>query len=295
MANVLAHANTYIGLPIRNAQNAMMLYKFLIDSLNDDARLTMLTLKEQYHVNDVPDGILLLKSIIGRASIDTKAKVLLLRESISHLYVKINDFKGNVRDFNEHVSEISAALRGRGQNVEELIMPLFKAYEQVPDAQFSRYIETIRDRYDADEDITADQLMTMAVTKYDLITQRNSMPSDANAEKIVALQAKIKDLKSGEGSKLRKFKKRDAWKLIAPKPNEDVTKLVNGRNYHYCQFHKQWTAHSPAECDRNPDNQKNNQPSPQQPNDKNAEADKMVINKAYQAIIHGDDSDVEIE
>jgi hypothetical protein len=293
MANVVAHANTYIGQPNRNAQNAMMLYKFLINSMNDDSRLTMLTLKDQYHINDVPDGILLLKAIIGRASIDTKAKVLLLRESISHLYIKITDFKGNVREFNEHVAELAAALRGRGQNVEELTMHLFKAYEQVPDAQFTRYIETIRDRYDADENITADQLMTMAVTKYDLIIQRNAMPNDSNAEKIVALQAKIKDLKGGNGDRPKKFKKKDAWKLIAPKQGEETTKVVNGRSYNYCQFHKQWTAHSSLECTRNPDHQKDNQTTNQSANNKGNEADKLVINKAYHAIIHGDESDDE--
>jgi hypothetical protein len=49
---------------------------YLMNSLTNDERLMMLTLKEQYHVNNIPDGILLLKFIIGMASIDTKAKVL---------------------------------------------------------------------------------------------------------------------------------------------------------------------------------------------------------------------------
>jgi hypothetical protein len=289
---VQAHATTYIGVPNRHAQNAMMLYKFLMNSLTDDAKLTMLTMKEQYHVNNVPDGIMLLKAIVGRASIDTKAKVLLLRESISHLYIKMTELKGNVREFNEYVSELAASLRGRGHDADELTMHLFKAYEQVPDAQFNRYIEGIRDRYDAEiEDITSERLMLLAVTKYDLISQRNQMPTDSNAEKIVALQAKLKDLKGNTRDKGKRFKPKDAWKLDSPKPDEDNPKIVNGRTYHYCQFHKQWTAHSPTQCDRNPANKKGNETTNQSPGDRNADADKLVINKAYHAIIHDDDEE----
>jgi hypothetical protein len=293
--NVQAHAITYIGNPDRNAQNAMMLYKYLMNSLTDEAKLTMLTMKEQYHIGIVPDGIMLLKAIIGRASIDTRAKVLLLRESISHLYIKMNEVKGNVREFNEHVSELSAALRGRGHDVEELVMHLFKAYEQVPDQQFNRYIEAIRDRYDAEiEDITADRLMQLAVTKYDLIAQRNMMPTDTNVEKIVALQAKVNEMNSDKKERRKRFKPKDSWKLIPPKAGEPQVKVASGRTYHYCQYHQQWTAHSPAICTRNPAHQKN-EPTTNQasPGNQTADADKLIINKAYHAIVHEDESETD--
>jgi hypothetical protein len=53
---------------------------------------------------------------------------------------------------------------------------LFKAYEYVPDQQFNQYIEGIRDRYNADiEDRTADELMILAVNKYDLLEQRKAI------------------------------------------------------------------------------------------------------------------------
>jgi hypothetical protein len=61
-------------------------------------------------------------------------------------------------------------------------MHLLRAYKQVQDWQFKRYIERIRDRYEAEsQDITAERLMQLAVTKYDVTSQRNSMPSDTNA------------------------------------------------------------------------------------------------------------------
>jgi hypothetical protein len=173
--------------------------------------------------------------------------VLLLRESVSHLYLKMIELKGNVREFNQHVSDLKSALAGRGEEVSELVMHLFKAYEQVPDSQFARYIEAIRDRYDADiEDTTADQLMQLAVNKFDLLAHRNAMPSD-NIDKIVALQTTVQDKRSG--GRERKARPEDAWKNVPPKSGDPTTKEMNGKTYHFCMWHKAWCIHTPAKCD----------------------------------------------
>jgi hypothetical protein len=46
------------------------------------------------------------------------------------------------------------------------------------------------------------------------------------------------------------------WKLKAPKDGESTTKMVQveGKNkkYHWCDYHKSWTIHSPRECKRQP-------------------------------------------
>jgi hypothetical protein len=64
--------------------------------------------------------------------------VLLLRESVSHLYSKMVKLKGNVREFNQHVTALKTALAAQGHEVSELVMHLFKAYELVPDQQFNQ-------------------------------------------------------------------------------------------------------------------------------------------------------------
>jgi hypothetical protein len=287
LANVSNHAAGYINLPIRDAQNSMMLYKYLLDSLSEDAKLVMVTMAHLYHINNIPVGSMFLKAIIGRASINTKAKVLLLRESVSHLYMKMVEVKGNIREFNQHVSELKTALAGRGQDVHELVMHLFKAYEQVPDQQFNRYIESIRDRYDADiEDITADQLMQLAVNKYDLLAQRNAMPTD-NPEKIVALSVKVQEGRSGNRSG-RKERPQDAWKKIPPKAGEATIKQVDKKTYHFCPNHKAWCIHTAVQCTLKP-------PTSSLPIDetKGEEADKLVINRAYHAIVHGYDDEAD--
>jgi hypothetical protein len=94
-------------------------------------------------------------------------------------------------------------------------------------------------------------------------------------------------LKGDRQDKKKRFKPKDSWKLIAPKSGEPIIKVVNGKTYNYCKFHQQWTAHSPKDCDRNPINQKGNHPN----NDKDAEKEIVIINKAYHAIIHDDDEE----
>jgi hypothetical protein len=113
---VRQHATAYIGTPTQNAQNSLILYKYLLNSLKEEAKLIMVAYESTYHINNEPVGSLFLKAIIGRASIDTKAKILLLRESVSHMYVKMNELKGDVREFNEHASDLVASLTGTRTN-----------------------------------------------------------------------------------------------------------------------------------------------------------------------------------
>jgi hypothetical protein len=230
--------------------------------------------------------------MIGRATVDSKAKIHFLRESISRLYLKMIELKGNVRDFNQHVSELKAGLAGRGEEVSELITHLFKAYEYVPDQQFNRYIEGIRDRYDADiEDRTADDLMILAVNKYDLLEQRNAMPSD-NMDKIEALQATTaKTTNANVSTRERRANRNrvdDAWKKIPPLAHEETKKVVNGKTYHYCIHHKAWCIHTLDQCDIANKESSGNTPTTAPPP---AAADRLVINRAYAAILHDDSED----
>jgi hypothetical protein len=292
-ASITAHVITYIDTQTRNAQNSMMLYQYLLNSLAEESKLIMLTLDHQYiaGANELPSGPLFLKAIIGFASIDTKAKILSLREQVSNLHLTMVELKGNVRDFNLHASELKAALSGRGEQVSELITHLFKAYEAVPDQHFNRYIEGVRDRYDADiEDQTAEGLMQLAVNKFNLLEQRSAMQGD-NTERVVALQATTatipaRSTNAGRGPRTGRNRVNEAWKKIPPKAGDPTTKLVNGRTYHYCIKHVAWVMHTPAECFIKDDETISTTPSA-------AVADRIVINRAYQAILHeesdGDD------
>jgi hypothetical protein len=103
------HARTYYNQPNRNTQNSMFLYQFLCDSVTEEAKATMISNSTLYSLGDTPVWSMFLKVLIGKSSIDTKAKVLLLREQVANLYVKISDLKGDVRAFNTHVDQLRTA------------------------------------------------------------------------------------------------------------------------------------------------------------------------------------------
>jgi hypothetical protein len=71
----------------------------------------------------------------------------------------------NVELFNQHVKEVVAGLRARGESTDELVVNLFKAYRVVGDSEFSRYTKNKRDAYDDGEDVQPDPLVSVALAK----------------------------------------------------------------------------------------------------------------------------------
>jgi hypothetical protein len=186
------HAAAHLALQDRMTQDSMMCYQFLINSLTDKAKLHMLAEKDKYYVNDVPSGVCFLKAIIGRSSIDSTAKVGMLRKKIANLPNAImSEFKGNIRTFNTYVAEQKEQLVGRGKGVEELTTFLFDAYLNVPDEEFKRYIEMYRDRNDEGTTIDDDTLMRVALNKYEVIQHRKTKENEGE-DRMMALVAQTK-------------------------------------------------------------------------------------------------------
>jgi hypothetical protein len=250
-------------------QDSMMLYQFLINSLTDKAKLQMLSEKDKYYINDVPSGVCFLKEIIGRSSIDSTAKVGMLRTKIANLpNVIMEEYKGNRRTFNIYVAEQREQLLGRGKGVEELVTFLFDAYLKIPDDEFRRYIEVYRDRHDEGTQVNDETLMRVALNKYEVIQHRKDKSTEGE-ERVMALVAKpessdpginelvvaIKDLQANLAKKentstkgKKKGRKIAEWKKVAPKGQEALTKESNGKTYHWCEHHRMWTIHTPSDC-----------------------------------------------
>lgn len=273
------YAETVIIQPNRRAQNDMMLFQFVSNSLTADARLKLVSNPALYTINGTPSGLLFMKILIGKSSIDTKAKTLLLRNEISSLPSKMVELKGNVREFNVYVEHKRQQLLGRGQSVDELMAHLFNAYLRVPDQDFIRYIQTKKDGFEEEDDMEVDELMNLALVRYDLLSQQNAVNQEGdervvallakqeerersshhhnnksiNEEKLTALIAKLQGMhnkfaKGGQGNNKQNNDQKNAWKKVKPSPNESLTKTVNGRPYNWCKFHEAWTMHKQAEC-----------------------------------------------
>lgn len=309
MADCQAYATNHVGLATattnntRLSQDSMMLYQFLLNSLSESAKLAMLSDKESYYINDFPSGVCFLKAIIGRSSIDTNAKVTMLRKRIAKLADTMqNEYKGNVRDINIYVAEQRDQLRGRGHEVNELLTHLFDAYlNGVNDEEFHRYIESYQNQHDDGAVINPDTLMHNALTKYDTIMQRREIAGESE-NKIMALYAEKRDevieklleklevnmaqsKNNNNSNKGKAFNKKiPEWKKVAPGENDPKTivKTVNDKKktFHWCPNHQMWCIHTAKECTYKKDGKEGGSKSNEDP--------KLVLNKALLAFLNQD-------
>jgi hypothetical protein len=136
------------------------------NSLSKIGKAKVWVWKEDFHLNAIPTGILLLKVIIREAHIYTNATVRHLREKISSLDAFISTIGHDVEKFNAHVINIVNGLKARGHNSQDVLANLFKAYKFIPDKEFVRYIKEKEGSYDDGTDTTAEALMLRAADKY---------------------------------------------------------------------------------------------------------------------------------
>lgn len=296
-----AHATTYFEQNTRQAQNSGMLYLYLSKSLTEEARMLVFAFKEAFMKTiatigePVGIGILLLKTIISKAVVDSAATVDTLRNSIASLDTKMGDLQSNVKQFNLHVINIRNGLIARGELVPELITNLFKAYAKVSDEDFVDYMKTKKfAHFDGTTNETADSLMAKALAHYEASVERGTWnaPNEKDA-KIIALTAENSKLKKAKkttenptGTSTKSDDKRNAWKKVKPKEGE-TTKVIGDTTWNWCKWHKAWVRHAPDSCFLNPDKKKDGDPPAAPAPIKNP---KMQLDPAFQGILDDDDN-----
>lgn len=271
LQHLKAFASTYVSTPTRAAQDSIMLYECMWNSLSKIGKAKVWVWKEDFHLNAIPTGILLLKVIIREAHIDTNATVRHLREKISSLDDFIATIGHDVEKFNAHVINIVNGLKARGHTSQDVLANLFKAYKSIPDKEFVRYIKEKEDSYDDGTDITAEALMLRAADKYKRMVEANEWKAPSpEHEKIIALEAAVKRLSSkqpkatppsnttpGANKKKKDNSKqgksttnttKPEWMTKAPTTGSPQTKTVDGKEYFWCPKHKAWGRHQPEEC-----------------------------------------------
>ena len=101
LRNCRAHIVPIASTETRDAQNDVMLFFLLVNSMTKEARAKVMGITADFTnsimvppavtAEIVSSGIMLLKVIIGKASIDTNAKVLLLRNEVASLPHKMSE------------------------------------------------------------------------------------------------------------------------------------------------------------------------------------------------------------
>ena len=119
----------------------------------------------------------------------------MLRSQLQELPKSLKDNGHNIKEFHADVKTKITKLKSYGEDVNDLVHNLFKAYLTAKDSEFTRAIkDERRDFLLGKKVITADELMVFAETLYSLMIEENSWGSHQDQEEqIVALTSEIKN------------------------------------------------------------------------------------------------------
>jgi hypothetical protein len=258
----------------RLTQESFQLWNCLMTSITKEARDKVTIKEDEYTIEGESCGILLLKIIISKASVDTNASMAAVRTQLATLdrYMKTVDYDIGV--FNHHVETLLSRLVSRHQSSQDLLVNLFLAYKTVDDQEFHRYINQKESDYEESSQadaLTPEKLMSMALEKFTILKEVKKTWREMSAEQkqIVALNARLEkskttstkkenvktskrtDKKGGKKPKKTsgaKARKDPAWMSETLKPGDPTTKTVDGREWHYCSKHKKWGSHKTPDC-----------------------------------------------
>lgn len=264
---VQAHAATYIATESRSAQDSIMFYNMLWNSLSAAGRTKVGVKSEQYIINGITAGVPFLKVIIEDSGVETHATVSNIRNQLANLDEYMLSIDSDVKKFNIHVSTLIKGLRNHGQMSTDLLIHLFKGYKAAKDDEFKRFIKNKEELYEEGADIDAESLMEKAEGKYKILLNRGEWKASPQSDKrILALEAKIRNMEKkgnpikknpGENKKInpkappKAENRREVadWMKQLPKTGEEnKPKKVDGKEYWWCTALKRWCQHKPVDC-----------------------------------------------
>jgi hypothetical protein len=252
-----AHATLYMNARNRNTQNSVMLYQFLLNSIEEKWKTTLLSKMAIYSINGEQDGLCFLRLIISRAQVNTLATVSVLRNALGNLDKKIVEFSGNVTEFNDYVISVTDKLAAFGETTPDsmLMNCLFRAYATIEDIDFRQYINNKRVNYEERREInTPDEMMELVESQFKIRSEEQTWKSPSKKdEEISILKAQIEAtaLKTQVENKVKvpydPNASQNRWKKIPPTDNK-TTKEHSGRTWNWCKNHKAWTQHTYEAC-----------------------------------------------
>ena len=136
---------TYIDQQVRDAQDCAQLYQCLYNSLSEIGHNMVQLNEKEYTINGLPSGNLYLKIILRKSHVDTTATVANIRTKLTKLDEYITTSEYNITDLNAYVKEQTEQLEARGEESNDLLIHLYKAYREVKDPEFAAYMARIKD------------------------------------------------------------------------------------------------------------------------------------------------------
>jgi hypothetical protein len=276
-------------------QNNTMMSNCLSNSLSMEAKVRLLTYRNDYTFNGVEYAPLMYKVIIRLATIDSIATTQTLWNNLQNLGIFAATVSGDIEKINSEFDQNYSQIIARGATVNDPIGIIFKAYSIVPCYNFITYMKRQHDNYlDGKLTITHEALMAPAKAKMDYLKLKGKWRAKSpDDEKIVAMAAEINALKGqlkldpklsaiaeerkkkgnrgDKGEKGKKWKnkkntsnkkeqkKDETWKRVPPNEHKKKEKRVGKYTYSWCEHHMAWTVHKPSDCElgkKHKDNQR---------------------------------------
>lgn len=194
---------TYLKNDCREAQDNAMIYHCLMNSLSKEAKDEISLYGDKIEAIDgYPSGLLLLKYIIQISHIDTHATTQSVRLKLSQLDSYMTTIGNDIKKFNPYVHMNLQRLHARGEKTVDLLTNLFKGYLAAKDKKFLKYIEDKLANHEEGQEMTAQQLMTWAKTKYDILLEKGEWEAPSPEERqILALQSTVTALQKSQSNK----------------------------------------------------------------------------------------------
>ena len=140
----------------RAAQNAVMMYNCIMASITEEANVKVLMETGKFIINGIPDAPSLFKYHVDAVNIDIRATVTHIHINLSSLDSPISALNFDIEKFNLYVKEQRKQLQSRGERSDDILVNLFKAYNNVPDKVFVDYILQKKESYEQGSGVTVD-------------------------------------------------------------------------------------------------------------------------------------------
>jgi hypothetical protein len=265
VADVAAHAATYIHTQSKARQDSKALTLFLDKSLTKDLMMRVLAQQAKYTIvdglNSTQDGPSMYRLILSIVGTETAASLAVINAAIRNLPSKMDEFQCNITEFHHYVNELVNDSLSRGKTPHDLEYILYDSYAKVDDPQFIDYIRAKKSLvFDGtSQPIDYTELMYIAGEMYKRLnnasewvgrgathtaTTTAAARTTTTDEHIIALTAAVQALqanKSTSANQKKKSQKQNTgewkWKDTAPKSGEPHFKTFKGKEYVHCPHH----------------------------------------------------------
>jgi hypothetical protein len=227
---------------------ANMIGQRIYNSL-DKISLASLKLKENLYLwktaggEEFYDGVTMLQILVEKVKPSTRVGRVALKDKIRNS--KLANFSHNVCDMLDHMNDNYNEIVRSGGSHEDMVMDLFSALLTSKNDIFNQFIQRIKDDWETKQDISIEELTTLATEKFNNMSEQKQWDSTASKSptaKIVALATQVEELqkklnsatsKSDTSKKPTTFLEVAEWRKTKSFGNS-VTK--DGRDWHWCSI-----------------------------------------------------------